>query len=1174
MEDGTCIIMGCTDSLSLTFDPSATDADGSCVPYILGCTDSNAFNYRHAATVDDGKCFFPHIGCMDGDNFLDVNPLATIHDARECKKPIVRGCTESTAANYASAANIDDGGCRYLGCVEPSATNFDSSAHLSDGSCVFPIVGCMNTRATNYREDASVEPLDRSDPRACHIGGCTDTSSIAYDATATYDDGATCRLAIEGCMRWYGDNYWNRATHERADSCAFGGCMRSTAANYKVFATYDTGGCFDKCTDGCIAMGSALVSDGSCDDGGPGAEYALCERGTDCTDCGEREVASPPSAPPPPQSATGGRRLEDSPGSRQLQASSIECTDYSGFTSSSGAGCDAHAIGRLCAGGSYGTGWQREWGTFANWRGADGVHAGEACCVCGGGTIRGQGCMSPIAINFDPSAHLGDTSCVFPFRGCADSTASNYEPSANVHDSTSCDYRTLIYGCTDPSAPAYNSAATLSQPASCAYVLPGCTDSAAVNYARGATSDDGSCRYDLFGCTDPDALNYYSLATANSDLRCCTYPLPGCMDSTALNYNPLAGVDDGRCLQLTVGCMLQLSPNFDSLANADDGSCLPLPVPGCTNTAAFNYAADANTDDASCWFLVFGCMQGYAINFDSLATRDDGSCRMLSPPPSPPPPVQPPPSHPPPSPPVPPAPPPPPAPPHIPPASPPPRPPPQSPPSPSPPPPSPPPPRPCGWASLTRLCHGLVRDVYSTSADACRISCCADELCEAYQWSEPIEGCCGMGCYRGVATTCDGPLVDATIGAEAARRTSRDYVIPDDATFHRDSGNGSAALMGTQDDEAVFSDVGLIAISGLTFVGVIALAIIAANRRWCCQRKSRERAVMPIVKHLDRAHPLGVDANPAAARFNGAAAKRTQTLPLDAVPGKLVGRLQEVAVQAPSSLHRGKSVLGEGAVGAAAVGARYSSAAVGVAAAGAAATADVATTGVKTVGKQTRRGLRYIFATPKQRAAIRHQEQLEAQAAKARRVSKTLSNLATLKTSKDFGNVLRSKQLAAKRAREDTAARSLQRAYREHIVRRYRSEMRRHHAALMMQRGVRRHLEARERAATVLQRAFKPQMTFWLAQRAEAQRLSRELMSMLEEQTNSQARAAFANRLDESGRAIDAVLEDIDEGDVAEAYEMDEFLQDMRMAVEGPSPTRWVHGTPPPKRGRRGSSEQ
>ena len=43
-------------------------------------------------------------------------------------------------------------------------------------------------------------------------------------------------------------------------------------------------------------------------------------------------------------------------------------------------------------------------------------------------------------------------------------------------------------------------------------------------------------------------------------------------------------------------------------------------------------------------------------------------------------------------------------------------------------------------------------------------------------------------------------------------------------------------------------------------------------------------------------------------------------------------------------------------------------------------------------------------------------------------------------------------------------------------------------------------------------------MTFWLAQRAEAQRLSRELMSMLEEQTNSQARAAFANRLDESGR--------------------------------------------------------
>ena len=41
----------------------------------------------------------------------------------------------------------------------------------------------------------------------------------------------------------------------------------------------------DKCSDSC-----RHTFDGDCDDGGPGAEYALCSFGTDCTDC---EIRSP-----------------------------------------------------------------------------------------------------------------------------------------------------------------------------------------------------------------------------------------------------------------------------------------------------------------------------------------------------------------------------------------------------------------------------------------------------------------------------------------------------------------------------------------------------------------------------------------------------------------------------------------------------------------------------------------------------------------------------------------------------------------------------------------------------------------------------------------------------------------------------------------------------------------
>ncbi|KAL1504076.1 hypothetical protein AB1Y20_010486 [Prymnesium parvum] len=47
------------------------------------------------------------------------------------------------------------------------------------------------------------------------------------------------------------------------------------------------------CTDGC-----PYASDGDCDDGGPGAEFAACLFGMDCTDCGVRVALSPPSPRP------------------------------------------------------------------------------------------------------------------------------------------------------------------------------------------------------------------------------------------------------------------------------------------------------------------------------------------------------------------------------------------------------------------------------------------------------------------------------------------------------------------------------------------------------------------------------------------------------------------------------------------------------------------------------------------------------------------------------------------------------------------------------------------------------------------------------------------------------------------------------------------------------------
>ena len=47
---------------------------------------------------------------------------------------------------------------------------------------------------------------------------------------------------------------------------------------------------------------------------------------------------------------------------------------------------------------------------------------------------------------------------------------------------------------------------------------------------------------------------------------------------------------------------------------------------GCTDPTAFNYDANAETDDGSCILPVYGCTDVLALNYDPLANLDDSSC--------------------------------------------------------------------------------------------------------------------------------------------------------------------------------------------------------------------------------------------------------------------------------------------------------------------------------------------------------------------------------------------------------------------------------------------------------------------------------------------------------------------------------------------------------------------
>jgi hypothetical protein len=144
-EDGTCDcleIEGCTNPLSVNYNPNATEFDGSC---ILGCTDDTAINYNPGANEEDGSCIYQVLGCTYP-IACNFNPLATTDD-NSCTFP---GCNDAAACNFNPAAGcLEEGSCEYIdennngfcdlnevpGCTDPIACNFNSQANVNDGTC-------------------------------------------------------------------------------------------------------------------------------------------------------------------------------------------------------------------------------------------------------------------------------------------------------------------------------------------------------------------------------------------------------------------------------------------------------------------------------------------------------------------------------------------------------------------------------------------------------------------------------------------------------------------------------------------------------------------------------------------------------------------------------------------------------------------------------------------------------------------------------------------------------------------------------------------------------------------------------------------------------------------------------------------------------------------------------
>ena len=199
---------------------------------------------------------------------------------------------------------------------------------------------------------------------------------------------------------------------------------------------------------------------------------------------------------------------------------------------------------------------------------------------------------------------------------------------------------TLSYQVVDGANANGSATLTLGNSAVCIY---GCTDSTAINYDATATIDDGSCafcndNYLTLNMTDSygDGWNGNQFTMTNSS---------GAMMAMAT----LASGSSGSavfCLAddcYTVSCdggAWQSEVSWDLVdvngaivmsggAPYSGSVCLPA-TPGCMDSTACNYDANANIDNGSCDFACYGCTDPTALNYDATSTMDDGSCYYCS----------------------------------------------------------------------------------------------------------------------------------------------------------------------------------------------------------------------------------------------------------------------------------------------------------------------------------------------------------------------------------------------------------------------------------------------------------------------------------------------------------------------------------------------------------------
>ena len=612
IDDGSCIISGCTTIGACNYDAAANNDDGSCeVTSCVGCGTPSACNYDSSVTLNEPISCVYATGCDSCSGETDGTGSVVDGDSDDdgvCNADEVGGCTNASACNYNSSATDDDGSCLSLdACGVCGGTGVDSDG---DGVCdANEVLGCTQSAACNY--DASATENSGCDFTSCV--GCMDSNACNYDASATLNELLQCVYAT-GCDSCSGETDGTGSVVDGdsdddgvCNADEVGGCTNASACNYNSSATDDDGSCLS--LDACgVCGGTGVDSDG---DGVCDANEVL-----GCT-----------------QSAACNYDASATENSGCDFTSCVGCMDESACNFDPSAtlnqllDCTYAETGYDCS------------GTCNNDSDTDGI--------CD--EFEVPGCTDSSACNYSASATDNDGSCTYPSEdyldcdgncttdededgvcdelevfGCDIASACNYSAEATENDGT-CEFSSCA-GCTIPTACNYDETATLSNNVTCTYIPEGwddcdqtiCTDS----------DNDGICDFDEpAGCVGEFNEPHLSLSGvvetavavgdwSSTDFAGASSDDTGVQSTTFVDY--IGRLADGRYSVTRVYTVTDVCANTSQagqLLIADETH-----PSGCTNANATSYEPDAINDDGSCDYSP-ACLGD--LNLDNIVGTSD-----------------------------------------------------------------------------------------------------------------------------------------------------------------------------------------------------------------------------------------------------------------------------------------------------------------------------------------------------------------------------------------------------------------------------------------------------------------------------------------------------------------------------------------------------------------------